>query len=336
VLGFVSSIFLFIVCGLRKLPFFGILKQSMGVDFNPPIFYWVSSFFFHLFGSDVAIRYPSIICGILLIPVMFVAGQTYKDELTGLYSAGFTAILFPLIYYSQFGRAYSMSVLFFAIALVFYIRIKKGDWQFSEWMFWVIAGINVWIHLYSIIPLGILMLDLVWENWEKRVFYVGIVIVMILPLASMFGGIPSRGLSYGATLAQMVLYAPFELFSVLFIPFAILVCGALWLRHPARNGLVVTMAGTVAMACFFAVLTSFYPRYLLTITTIVIVFAAVACSEIIPAYVYALKKVVPELSLDKYVPALQIFLLISILVAFVFLEKHVLIDYYTIQQYVCF
>jgi len=79
-----------------KLPIMGIITNF---DYTPPVYNLLAHFSYLLFnGYDVAIRYPAVLCGILLIPAMYYLGKEYHSELVGLYCAGITAILVPMIY----------------------------------------------------------------------------------------------------------------------------------------------------------------------------------------------------------------------------------------------
>ena len=155
---------------MSRLPAFDIISTSLTSDVNPPVFYLLSHLSMVFSGFvEIAIRYPSIITGILAIPAMYLLGKTMKDEITGLFCAGLTAYLFPLVYYSQFGRAYAASFLIFVITLILFIKIRRGDQQAHLPVFFgILAALNVWTHLYSIIPVSLLILDLIITKKEIK------------------------------------------------------------------------------------------------------------------------------------------------------------------------
>ena len=213
---------------MAKMPTIEILTTF---DFNPPIYYLCAHFVWLLTGDPYSIRYPAVICGILLIPCMYYLGRVYKDELTGLYCAAFTTILFPLIYYAQYGRAYEMSVLCFCVALILYIRIKRGE-SLEIW-FAIVAALNIWIHLFAIIPIGLMIIDLLLDNIRNKKWVVGIVGLSILPFITVFLEIlKSRSTSvvrYGADAIQMIVLTPLELFNSLFLNILFLSGVGLWI-----------------------------------------------------------------------------------------------------------
>ena len=66
-----------------KLSLMGIITNF---DYTPPVYNLLAHFSYVLFnGYDVAIRFPSVIAGILLIPAAFYLGEEYYNEMAGLY-----------------------------------------------------------------------------------------------------------------------------------------------------------------------------------------------------------------------------------------------------------
>lgn len=90
-----------------------------------PFYYLYLKFFMTFLGqSDLALRLTSTFAGVISIVAMFFVGKE-KDEKTGLFCAGFSAISSFLIYYSQEVRLYSVLFLFSALALLYLIRAVK-------------------------------------------------------------------------------------------------------------------------------------------------------------------------------------------------------------------
>ena len=304
---------------MAKLPFVQILTTF---DFNPPLYYIFSKISYIIFNSDISIRYPSMICGILLIPAMYYLGKEYKDELTGLYCAAFTTIVFPGIYFSQYARAYEMSVLAFVVLLIYYIKIKRGDWQVGN-IFWGLAVINAWIHLFAIIPVGLLCLDILFE--KRNSLHAVLSLILISPLLNTIDAVITNrsvasGVSYGANVIQMIVLTPMEFFNVLFLNIFFLAGVGAWMdKDPIRNRLVIVTVLTIVIGIICSCFTPFFPRYYMTVSMIILLFAAVACVEI-----------------SKYVPKIPpILILLTILVVFTIMMKDNYISHYTIIQYAC-
>jgi mannosyltransferase len=321
---------------MAKLSFGEILNASIITDCNPPLYYLSAHAVMIVSGfADLSIRYPSVICGILLIPAMFALGYVYKNQMTGLYCAGFTTILYPLVYYSQFGRAYSMSFLFFVIALIFYIRIKDGDHSYgTKALFGILAALNIWTHLFALIPIGLMILDLIISNGRKMAKSVILTGMLCSPLIwmplsfikSRITMAPATGTSqgFGMTLPQILITTPFEFFSTAFPYFGILsIIGMndLWNdKEEIGLKLVIIAFATMIIGIICSLFTPFFPRYFLTVSFIFILISAVACANF------------TELIESDKNKILVFFILLGFLLAF---QNGDYIAHYFTQKYVC-
>jgi 4-amino-4-deoxy-L-arabinose transferase-like glycosyltransferase len=270
-----------------------IWTQLMVSDYTPPLFYWIDHISVTLLGvSNFAFRLPSVICGILLIPTMYYVGKTYNNYQTGIYCAALTTILFPFTYYSQFARAYSMSMLCFALLLVFGIRILKGDIHLQTFcIYGILAGITVWVHLYAFIPVVLLTIIVIYEN-RFRLKHCAVLLtvytLILLPLYQMpftlfaqrvnsYGSVP-----YGLHVSQLIATIPVEFFNTAFpIIFLLLVFG---INCDRKNKLMWELFAvgmlTVISGCILCGFTIFYARYLLTVSIIFVLLASIALPDI--------------------------------------------------------
>lgn len=257
---------------------------------------------------------------------MYWVGVTYKNELTGIYCAGFTTIILPFVYYSQFGRAYAMSLLFFALALVYYIRLKDGDNHAeTRILFWILAVLNVWVHLFAAIPIGLMCIDLL---LDKRKWLCGIGAgICSLPLVGMIvNTIATRthgAYNYGASMIQMAVLTFPEFFNTVFLNVLLLAAVGAWLHRDKINKiLMIITILTLIVGIFSAAITPMFPRYMMTTSIIILLFSAsglVALTELLN------KKVRWDLT---YVVMIGVFIVFSWML-FPNLESH-----YFIQQYV--
>lgn len=313
---------------ISSLPITDLVFKSFASDFNPPFYYLCAHISLLLTnGLDFSIRYPSIICGILLIPVMYWVGLTYKDELAGIYCAGLTTIILPFIYYSQFGRAYSMSLLFFALALVYYIRLKDGDNHTeTRLLFWILAVLNVWVHLFAAIPIGLMCLDLLMsrKNWLCGIG----ASICCLPLLGMLVSVLSTrthdAFNYGASAIQMIVLTPMEFFNTLFLNvFMLAGVGAWFDKNPIKKNLIIITMITLIVGIIGSCYTPFFPRYYMTVALIILLMCAVGIVEL------------TEVINKKVGKNLDYIIMIGIFVVFVWMEFPNLVSHYTIMQYGC-
>ena len=306
-----------------KLPIMGIITNF---DYTPPVYNLLAHFSYVLFGGyDVAIRYPAVVAGILLIPAMYYLGKEYHSELVGLYCAGITTILVPMIYYSQYARAYSLSLLCFTIALILYLRLKDGDNHLDiRVAFWIMVVVNLYVHLFTLIPLSLMCLDLLIDrkNWLCGI----VAFVSSLPLVSMLAGVLSKrnggGFNYGASPLQMVVLTFPEFFNTIFLNILVLSGVGAWLyKSKVRWNLIVITAVTLIVGIVGSAITPTFPRYLMSAAIVILLFACVGITEL------------TQMLNRKVGVDLTYFIMMGIFIVFVWQEWPNLVSHYTIMQY---
>ena len=91
-----------------------------------PLYYVFLRIWSFLFtDADLSLRISSVICSVLSVFVMYLAGKELKDEKLGLLSALFCAISSFLIYFAQEVRIYSLLFLFTSYSLWAWIKCAK-------------------------------------------------------------------------------------------------------------------------------------------------------------------------------------------------------------------
>jgi hypothetical protein len=304
-----------------------LVFKSFASDFNPPVYYIFANLSLLLTnGLDISIRYPSVVCGILLIPVMYWLGATYKNEVAGIYCAGLTTIILPFIYYAQFGRAYSMSLLFFALALIYYIKVKNENARTNRIVFWALAVINVWIHLFAAIPIGLMCLDLL---FDRKHWPCGIGAgICSLPLLGMLVNVLStrthQAFNYGASIIQMVVLTPMEFFNTIFLNVFVLAGVGMWYdTNPIKKNLIVITTITLIVGVVGSAFTPFFPRYYMTVALIILLMSVVGIVEL------------TELINRKMGIDLTYIVMIGIFFVFIWMLWPNLESHYFVMQYVC-
>ena len=119
-----------IVAGFSLTDFFA---KFMPADFHPPLYYLVIHYWSLLFGtSEIAIRIPSVIFGLLTIYITYLIAKQFKSDnkskiIWPIVPALFLATSGLHIYYSQEARMYSLAT--FLVTLIIYLFIlKKWSW----------------------------------------------------------------------------------------------------------------------------------------------------------------------------------------------------------------
>jgi uncharacterized membrane protein len=319
---------------MARLPINEIISSSMTMDVNPPVYYILAHLSLVLFnGWDVAIRFPALLFGILLIPAMYLLGSEYNKDSndasrvrSGVILSGLTSILFPLVYYSQYARAYTLSLLCFVIALILYIRVYRGTDSLTEHAFWIMVAVNAWVHLFSLVPLGLMCLALIIRSPRKGLSYALIPALLCLPLLKLFITVgSSRTIAagdFGYGPLMMVLITPGEFFGVLFLVVFLLAIGwVAWNQRDLDLNLSMIVLSTIFIGLILSTMTPFFPRYYLTVSLIILLFAAV----------FLLKLT----SLDPHPEDLVLAAFIIAIFVALALQSGDFINYYTVQKYIC-
>lgn len=115
--------------------FVGLITKFSPGDFHPPLYYLFLKLWTNLFGySEIALRIPSVIFGVLTIFVVYKIGKKLFNEKTGLVAALLIATNPLAIYYSQEARMYSLAALAVGASIWFFLE-KKWFWFWIS--FWV-------------------------------------------------------------------------------------------------------------------------------------------------------------------------------------------------------
>lgn len=105
-----------------------IVGQYARADFHPPGHFILLWFWTKIFGySEIAVRIPSVVFGLLTIWITFLIGKKIFSKRVGLVSATLIALNPLHIYYSQEARMYAMAALAVAINIFLLIKLVKGE-----------------------------------------------------------------------------------------------------------------------------------------------------------------------------------------------------------------
>jgi 4-amino-4-deoxy-L-arabinose transferase-like glycosyltransferase len=113
---------------VSKLDFFQVLTIE---DDFPPLYYIVLHGWIKLFGdSELSVRFPSMIFGVLSIGAMYKVGALLLDQKKGLISAFLMALSLFHIHYSQEARPYSLTV-FLALSSMYGFFKCTEHWRLT-------------------------------------------------------------------------------------------------------------------------------------------------------------------------------------------------------------
>ena len=246
-----------------------IIVTSLSNDCNPPLYYLCAHFSMLVFGTNSwAIRFPSVVFGVLLIPCMYVVGKEYKDELFGLLCAGFTALSYNMIFYSRYGRSYAMALVFAALCFYFFQRVLKGENRAGIW-FGVFALLAVYTHLFAAIPLGLMAGYLLW----KRLAVLGVVLFGVgsLPLLNLLYVIYTTRViteefnNFGSSPIDILTHAPLDVFAYSTIVIMPILMYSLWVYRSELLFQIITAVSLITLFVMAALAnrTPIIPHYII-------------------------------------------------------------------------
>jgi 4-amino-4-deoxy-L-arabinose transferase-like glycosyltransferase len=150
-----------------RMSFGAMIHQLATADVHPPLYFtilWASG---RLIGfGDVAVRVPSIVFGVLLIPLVYLLGKEAYDRRTGAVGAVIVSVAPYAVWYSQEARMYALLMVFGVIALWAQLRVfHRTGWY--PWIVYTVASIAMMCTQYF----GI------WQLLTQQLIFVGAIVV---------------------------------------------------------------------------------------------------------------------------------------------------------------
>ncbi len=118
-------------------------------DNHPPGYYLILRYTQFLLGSsDIAVRIPSLICGVLLVYFVFVVGKQFYSIESGLIAAVLVGGSYQAVFYSQEARANILLALSSITAFYYFscLTIDKNTRIKKYVCFWLSASISFYLH----------------------------------------------------------------------------------------------------------------------------------------------------------------------------------------------
>ena len=134
-----------------------VIDEGVRPDLHPPGYHIMLYFVERYFGtSATALRFLSVIAGILSIPVMFLVGRRFYSDREGLMAALFLAVFWAPVFYSQHARSYSMLLLLSLLSVYFWLGIVTGLAKGYKVSYFVIvtyivtAILTAYVHYFGV------------------------------------------------------------------------------------------------------------------------------------------------------------------------------------------
>ncbi len=182
-----------------------LFHQVAEQEANPPLFYVVEWLWTRVAGtSEFALRLPSVLCGIALVPVAYGIGRRLASERAGVALAALVAVHPLLVYYSQEARGYAAVALACAVGFFYFLDAVEGRRGALGWA--VASAVALGCHYFAIFPIAIEAAILLARRGRAALpalAGVGVVGLGLLPLVlEQIGGGHSENVTAGVGLAE--------------------------------------------------------------------------------------------------------------------------------------
>jgi len=276
---------------------------AIGGDYNPPTFYLFSHWSALFFGevTNFSIRFPSVVFGVLLIPVAYIFGKTLDNKILGLLLAGVVSFLFPMVYYSQNARGYSLVMLAFVVYMTIFLKVYRGDTRLlTIFTIAFFSALCLWSHFYSIIPVVVSWAILAKKHRRILLTIISFVIVLCIPFIKYIGTVISLQQKVSTFVSgpfwlsplDITIMLPNELFCwswLIIIPLAVYWTATF--RISLFCDLMFISAITIMSCIPMTFITAMSPRYALLVSPLVIAVALIPVSVIINRQDNSYKKI---------------------------------------------
>ena len=126
------------------------LVLAAGVETHPPLYHAMLHFWLLLAGQSLfALRFLSVVPGVLLLALLFALGRRFLGAPGGLLTAGLAAISSFAIYYSQETRMYAWVACFCALAMYADSRWQRARARGWAALFLAATLAAVFTHYYA-------------------------------------------------------------------------------------------------------------------------------------------------------------------------------------------
>lgn len=170
------------VMAVKSYSFFGLITQYAIADFHPPGYSVILWFWTRVFGiSEIAIRVPSIIFGVLTIYIIFLIGKKIHSKSLGLLVAVLLAVNPLHIFYSQEARMYALAAM--AVSFNIFLLIKYIKGEKTNLLFLIISNLLVLASdyvAYFIFPAQLVFLLFIKKKSLLKKWFMAFIIAVLI------------------------------------------------------------------------------------------------------------------------------------------------------------
>ncbi len=169
------------------------ILTNQGHSTHPPLYYLLLHAWIRVVGvNDFTTRVPSLLAGVLTIPLIYLNGRKLFGPRTGLWSALFVAV-FPFhVYYAQEARMYTLLALLTTLSLWFFLRAIERNRRTAWGSYWLCLVLGIYTHYFIAFVILVYHLYLVlhWRRyrhlWRPVLITDVLLLIAFLPQAAIF------------------------------------------------------------------------------------------------------------------------------------------------------
>jgi len=194
---------------LASGPLGELFERAASEEANPALFYLLEWAWTRVAGTgEVALRLPSALFGIALVPVAHAIGRRLGSARAALAFAALVAVHPLLVYYSQEARGYAAVALGCAVSFLFFLDALEGRGARPALWWAVASALALGCHYFAIFPVAIEAAILLARRTRAIVPALGVLAVggaALLPLlAQQLGGRHHENVTAGVDLPERV------------------------------------------------------------------------------------------------------------------------------------
>ena len=149
------------------------IQNGSGKDTHPPFYYLLIHFALNIWGkSDFAMRYLSLLAGVLLVPLLYQFGRRLAGQRLGGVVSLLTAINPLQIWYAQEARMYTVLVFLAAcMSFVLWRVLVTNNWRRYGPLYLLLASLTIYTHYTAVFLIAVQALFgawLLWRNGQRR------------------------------------------------------------------------------------------------------------------------------------------------------------------------
>lgn len=157
---------------------------------NGPLYYTILHFWIRLAGdSEFSVRFLSLVCGVLAVPVIFRLGRRWVGDRGGAVGALLCATSPYLVWYSQEGKMYALLFLLSMLSTLVYLLSLEQNRVYLWASYLMVTAVSLYVHLLAIliVPFHLLLFFVTWPRyraaWKSWLATYAILALPYLPLA---------------------------------------------------------------------------------------------------------------------------------------------------------